>query len=355
MDMSVCVVGELGLLPKELQSNMAKAEVATSAANRDITSELIRDAMAITEAPDAELWFRSSGRQCLMELMVLQSGYAYMHIEPRLWASVGFSEIIKTILKFQLHWPYIMMCQVLKTFGVENFTGYVFSTRNLLRDSKQDDDVLSAVVEFYKRTLLDQFQFRRLKLAISNVGDLDLLPSDLQANMAKVEIATSERNRDITAELIQDVLAITEAPETELWIRATGRQCFIEFLVQQSGYAYMHIDPNPWPAVQFGDLVSAIIRFQLHWPYIKGILPRSVAIAPDGNRRYAKRKQIPLCSTYVPMCQKLALFCQHMVHLGVEDITIAIFGLCNFLRNKAEVDAVLVAAAEFCKTTLHSL
>ncbi|XP_050047428.3 dehydrodolichyl diphosphate synthase complex subunit DHDDS-like [Dermacentor andersoni] len=142
MNLRVSVVGDVGLLPIELQSNMAQVEIATSKGSRkhtcrlctahtsklamnsamlhtanavragviksdDVTAELVWDVLALTEASETDLWYRSSGRQCFAELMVLQSGYSYMHIEPQLWPATGFWEFVLAILKFQLHWPYI--------------------------------------------------------------------------------------------------------------------------------------------------------------------------------------------------------------------------------------------------------
>lgn len=74
---------------------------------------------------------------------------------------------------------------------------------------------------------------------------------------------------DITAGFLADWLAVSEAPETELWFRSSGEMRFSEFLVLQSGYSYIHIDPQLWPAITSWNWIWAVLQFQLKWPYIK--------------------------------------------------------------------------------------
>ncbi|KAL1476254.1 hypothetical protein MTO96_036644 [Rhipicephalus appendiculatus] len=36
----------------------------------------------------------------------------------------------------------------------------------------------------------------------------------------------------------------------------------------------MHIDPQLWATVELWNFVQAILRFQLHWPFIKAVKER---------------------------------------------------------------------------------
>ncbi|KAL1476251.1 hypothetical protein MTO96_036646 [Rhipicephalus appendiculatus] len=87
------------------------------------------------------------------------------------------------------------MCQFMAAFGVKDISGYVFSTRNFLRDAEEVDAVLSAVVKFLKTTLRNLNSLKRMSISVRNVGDVDLLPKDLQSRLAGVEIATSNSSR----------------------------------------------------------------------------------------------------------------------------------------------------------------
>ncbi|XP_075530061.1 dehydrodolichyl diphosphate synthase complex subunit DHDDS-like [Dermacentor variabilis] len=133
---------------------------------------------------------------------------------------------------------------------------------------------------------------------------MHLLPQDMQASTAGIDIATDDANRrntlrlctaynskvgvknmvldlanavrrdviksdDISPFLIAGWLAIMEAPETELWFRSSGEVRFSEFLVLQSGYSYIHTEPEHWLALGFRNWVWAILRYQISWPHIK--------------------------------------------------------------------------------------
>lgn len=199
-----------------------------------------------------------------------------------------------------------LVTQYMMAIGVKDITSYVFSPRNFARDTVEVDGNLSATAEFCKTTLRSLDSLQRMSLRVRVVGHLDLLPKELQSNLAQVEIATSNGSRkqtcrlctpystqmdmnntmlhiakavrtgviksdDVTPELIWDLFGLTEAPETDLWFRTAGRLCLIEFLVLQSGYSYLHIDPQLCASVGFWEFVLAILQYQLHWPYIKTV------------------------------------------------------------------------------------
>ncbi|KAL3213647.1 hypothetical protein MRX96_007668 [Rhipicephalus microplus] len=202
-----------------------------------------------------------------------------------------------------------LMCQYMVKLGVEDISYGILSIRNFYRDASEVNAVLSAMANFYRTALCNTNSLQRINLLVSTIGDMNMHPEELQSDMAQVEIVTANegwtrkcrlfsaytsrseltkvivhmanavridfmRSEDITVELIQKMLALSETPETELWFRSTGRQCFVEFVVFQSGYSYMHIEPQLWPSVGFRRFVQAILQFQLHWPHIKVVKKR---------------------------------------------------------------------------------
>ncbi|KAL3220387.1 hypothetical protein MRX96_050399 [Rhipicephalus microplus] len=106
-----------------------------------------------------------------------------------------------------------------------------------------------------------------LCIAYSSKFDLKNMVSDF-ANAVKADVIESD---DICPCLVTEWLALNEASETELWFRSSGERRFSEFLVLQSGYAYMHREAELWPAVSIGHWVRAIVQFQLNWPHIKAV------------------------------------------------------------------------------------
>ncbi|XP_037273665.2 dehydrodolichyl diphosphate synthase complex subunit DHDDS-like isoform X1 [Rhipicephalus microplus] len=138
----VSTAGSLDLLSKDLRQNMARIETNTDADSRtkmlrlciaysskvglknmvndfanavkadviesdDICPCLVTEWLALNEASETELWFRSSGERRFSEFLVLQSGYAHMHREAELWPAVSIWHWVRAIVHFQLNWPHI--------------------------------------------------------------------------------------------------------------------------------------------------------------------------------------------------------------------------------------------------------
>ncbi|XP_075728446.1 dehydrodolichyl diphosphate synthase complex subunit DHDDS-like [Rhipicephalus microplus] len=128
--------------------------------------------------------------------------------------------------KFTTTWPYMA------ALGVPEVTYFIISTRNFSRNTRDLVTAIDEMMKFFARTL---------------------------------------QCPDITAGFLADWLAVSEAPETELWFRSSGEMRFSEFLVLQSGYSYIHIDPQLWPAITSWNWIWAVLQFQLKWPYIKAL------------------------------------------------------------------------------------
>uniref|UniRef100_G3MT73 ditrans,polycis-polyprenyl diphosphate synthase [(2E,6E)-farnesyldiphosphate specific] n=1 Tax=Amblyomma maculatum TaxID=34609 RepID=G3MT73_AMBMU len=106
-----CIVHNSKRLLNRMAGELARAVRKGVIRTEDITSGLIDDYLAIAEVPECDLWFRSSGEVRFSELIAIQSGYAYVHFEPKLWLSVRFWEFVQAILAFQIHWPSIKTIQ----------------------------------------------------------------------------------------------------------------------------------------------------------------------------------------------------------------------------------------------------
>ncbi|KAL1481249.1 hypothetical protein MTO96_034574, partial [Rhipicephalus appendiculatus] len=194
----------------------------------------------------------------------------------------------------------------MSALGVTEVTGFLLSARNFSRTTTEIVAVVDELKKFFTEALHSLASFSRLNLRVATTGNLDLLPKDMQANMARIEAGSDDESRtkklrfcaaysskldlknmvidfanavregviksdDISPDLIAGWLAFNEASETELWFRSSGERRFSEFLVLQSGYAYMHREPKFWPSVIFWHWAWAILRFQLNWPHIKAV------------------------------------------------------------------------------------
>ncbi|KAL1481197.1 hypothetical protein MTO96_002424 [Rhipicephalus appendiculatus] len=156
-------------------------------------------------------------------------------------------------------WPYMT------ALGVPEVTVFMISTRNMIRNTTDLVTALDEMMKFFGRTLHSLIARLRLCVAYNTKVGLKSMVLDLVNAVQAGDIEPD----DITAAFIAEWLAVSEAPETELWFRSSGEVRLSEFLVLQSGYSYIHIDPELWPAITFWNWVWAVLQFQLKWPYIK--------------------------------------------------------------------------------------
>ncbi|KAL3211909.1 hypothetical protein MRX96_051919, partial [Rhipicephalus microplus] len=129
--------------------------------------------------------------------------------------------------------------------------------------------------------------FRAMGMQSCACGDLERLPEELRASLARSEIATSRirEKRDITAEFLDEYASLTECPPAELLLRSAGDQRFSDFEVLQCNYAHFHLGSKKWPAVGFGDWLRAMIEFQLNWPAIEAVKEKHVKMTSYGSGR----------------------------------------------------------------------
>lgn len=235
-------------------------------------------------------------------------------------AGIGLPQSYRLgILKFQ------QMCYLFASIGVRKVTGFIFSTRNFNRSASEIGVILSKITSVAIGTLANLRIPRQLGIMFRFMGQLELLPKEVQVKVAQVEVATSFhksglactmctaysckhetqrmvldfakavgegviQSRDITSELIERYLALSVVPEVDLWYRSAGDPRFSDFLVYQSEYAYMHITPKQWPATDGWDWIWALIQFQLHLPFISVVRERHGKLealedcAPDSDQ-----------------------------------------------------------------------
>ncbi|KAL3246675.1 hypothetical protein MRX96_057542 [Rhipicephalus microplus] len=170
----------------------------------------------------------------------------------------------------------------MSALGVTEVSGFLLSARNFSRNTTEIGTVLDELKRFFIKSLQsleifsqENFKFfiscrtKKLRLCIAYSSKVDLrnMVNDF-ANAVKADVIKSD---DICPCLVTEWLALNEASETELWFRSSGERRFSEFLVLQSGYAYMHREAELWPAVSIWHWVRAIVQFQLNWPHIKAV------------------------------------------------------------------------------------
>ncbi|EEC03062.1 undecaprenyl pyrophosphate synthetase, putative [Ixodes scapularis] len=147
--------------------------------------------------------------------------------------------------------------------GVSQTSVYVFSTHNFKRPENELNGIFSETVTFCREIIDDPARQKRRGFRIRFVGDLEMLPRDLQRTVAKADIATSGNSGDITPQLIDEYMNIEDAPETEMLTRTSGEARLSDFILWQSDFAMLYFEPKNMPEVGLFDYVKAIIHYQI--------------------------------------------------------------------------------------------
>ncbi|XP_037520745.1 dehydrodolichyl diphosphate synthase complex subunit Dhdds-like [Rhipicephalus sanguineus] len=201
------------------------------------------------------------------------------------------------------------MCRLLETIGVTNFTVLLCSNLNLKRSATELQALFSAADYGCRMGLQEIKSLRQLATQVRFVGQLETIPTELQAKLAQIEFATaggmgkcdvtvcaaySSRHeitrmvkdfacavregrmhlQDITVGLIEDYLTMFDGPDAELWYRSAGEVRFSDILLLQNGYSYRHVEKKQWPSVNHWDLLLSVIQFQNNWLMISAVKKR---------------------------------------------------------------------------------
>ncbi|KAH7971420.1 hypothetical protein HPB49_023668 [Dermacentor silvarum] len=206
--------------------------------------------------------------------------------------------------------------------GVDVLSVFMFSVRNFSRTTFDMTSALDQANQIHVEIVDNVDAYRAMGMQACACGDLERLPEELRASLARAEIATSNtrekslkrqmscaaynttyqmsrmalhlakavkegviRSEDLTGAFLDEYVALTECPEADLLLRSAGDQRFSDFEVLQCNYAYFHLDAKKWPAVGFLDWARAMIHFQLHWPAIQAIKERHSRMASHGSCR----------------------------------------------------------------------
>jgi undecaprenyl diphosphate synthase len=171
---------------------------------------------------------------------------------------------------------------------VQYLTMYTFSTENWKRP-KDEVDFLMSLLE---QCLIDKAAlFKKHKIRLRCLGDLQRLPQTLQAQIAKTELETSEyhtlhlnlminyggrdeivhavnhilkesHSEQITEEDITKNLFTTGMPEPDILVRTGGDFRLSNFLLWQSAYAELFFIDTLWPDFSESEYIDIIKSFQ---------------------------------------------------------------------------------------------
>ncbi|KAF0979691.1 hypothetical protein FDP41_001359 [Naegleria fowleri] len=88
-------------------------------------------------------------------------------------------------------------------------------------------------------------------------------------------------------------------------------------------------------------IITFIVRILRYDPKTNRLLPRHIAFIMDGNRRWAREKNIPIKEGHRSGYKKLKQCLNWCEMLGVKTVTVYAFSIDNFKRDKHEVDNIM--------------
>ncbi|CAL8249710.1 unnamed protein product [Boreogadus saida] len=205
------------------------------------------------------------------------------HVDRQEGHSQGFNKLAET-----LRW-----CLQL---DIPEVTVYAFSIENFNRSREEVDGLMELAKLKFLRLLDERDKLEKHGVCIRVLGDLTLLPLDLQQLIAKAVVATREHNRcflnvcfaytsrhemanavremawgveqglikasDVSEALLSECLYSSNSPNPDLLIRTSGEVRLSDFLLWQTSHSCLVFQSVLWPEYSFWNLCDAVIQYQ---------------------------------------------------------------------------------------------
>lgn len=177
--------------------------------------------------------------------------------------------------------------------GIQYLTLYAFSTENWNRPKLEVKTLMQLLVYNLKKELK---RFMEKEVRLNTIGNVDMLPKNVQKKLAEVKDATQNntkliltlalsygsreelvnsikeicikvKNNIISVENIDEVvinehLYTQNLPDVDLLIRTSGEQRISNFLLWQIAYAELYFTEVLWPDFKKEHLFEAILNYQ---------------------------------------------------------------------------------------------
>lgn len=185
-----------------------------------------------------------------------------------------------------------------KHLDIQEVTVYAFSIENFKRTEDEVDGLMELARQKFLRLLDEMDNLKKHEVCIRVLGDLNMLPLDLQQLIAKAVIATKNHNKcflnvcfaytsryeitnavremawgvekglikasDVSELLLSECLYSYNSPNPDLLIRTSGEVRLSDFLLWQTSHSCIVFQSVLWPEYTFWNLCEAIIQYQLN-------------------------------------------------------------------------------------------
>ncbi|KAK3576990.1 hypothetical protein CHS0354_005998 [Potamilus streckersoni] len=189
--------------------------------------------------------------------------------------------------------------------GIREVTVYAFSIENFKRSKEEVDCLLELARQKFARLLEEKELIQKHEVCIHVLGNLSLLPRDLQelvadavnlskhntravlnvcfAYTSRDEISTAIRElaegvqmgmlkeSDISEELLEKCLYTNKSADPDLLIRTSGEVRLSDFLLWQSSFSVLAFVKVLWPEFSIWHFYAAILHYQKNYDAIQSV------------------------------------------------------------------------------------
>ncbi|KAL9889478.1 dehydrodolichyl diphosphate synthase complex subunit DHDDS-like [Glossina fuscipes fuscipes] len=174
--------------------------------------------------------------------------------------------------------------------GVKEVSTFAFSIENFKRPEDEVDDLLNLTREIFTKSLTHDYGVR-----VRIIGNLSLLPDELQSLMAQVMLETEKNNKlflnvafaytsrdeitqaieailkegdnvleeqDINEHLLEQCLYTRPSTPPDLLFRTSGESRISDFLMWQLKYTVLYFRNILWPATTLWHFLAGIFSYQ---------------------------------------------------------------------------------------------
>ncbi|XP_070106773.1 dehydrodolichyl diphosphate synthase complex subunit DHDDS isoform X6 [Equus przewalskii] len=214
--------------------------------------------------------------------------------------------------------------------GVLEVTVYAFSIENFKRSKSEVDGLMDLARQKFSRLMEEQEKLQKHGVCIRVLGDLHLLPLDLQELIAQAVQATKNYNKcflnvcfaytsrheisnavremawgveqglldpsDVSESLLDKCLYTNHSPHPDILIRTSGEVRLSDFLLWQTSHSCLVFQPVLWPEYTFWNLCEAILQFQMNHSMLQdfqgaGVRDQTPTVVQKARDMYAEERK----------------------------------------------------------------
>ncbi|XP_069751592.1 dehydrodolichyl diphosphate synthase complex subunit DHDDS isoform X2 [Narcine bancroftii] len=187
--------------------------------------------------------------------------------------------------------------------NIREVTVYAFSIENFKRSKEEVDGLMELARQKFTRLLEEQENLKKHGVCIRVLGNLTLLPVDIQELIAQAVLSTQSYNKcflnvcfaytsrheitsavcemalgveegllrpsDLSETLLSRCLYSSSSPDPDLLIRTSGEVRLSDFLLWQTSHSCLVFQPVLWPEYSFWNLCQAILQYQVNYPALQ--------------------------------------------------------------------------------------